>query len=66
MIEKYRNMRKYTQEEFAEILEISTRQLQRIENGESNPSIKTLKNIINILKMEDNDIATLIKKELKG
>lgn len=62
MIKKYRILRNYTQEELAEILEISTRQLQRLENDESNPRINTLKKIIKILKIEDKDIIEYIKK----
>lgn len=65
MIEKYRKERNYTQEELAEILGISTRQIQRIETKQSNPSIKVLKKIINILKISDSDIAIIIKNELK-
>lgn len=66
MIEKYRKMYGITQEHLAERLHISTRQLQRIENKESNPSIAVLKDIISVLNMSDTDIAKLIKEDLKG
>ncbi len=62
IIRKYRIKRKYTQEELAELLDISTRQLQRIENGESITKISTLKKVINLLKIEDKDIILMIKK----
>lgn len=61
IIRNYRTKRKYTQEELAEILEISTRQLQRIENGESITKISTLKKVINVLKIEDKDILKMLK-----
>lgn len=62
IIRKYRIKRKYTQEELAELLDISTRQLQRIENGESITKLSTLKKVINLLKIEDKDIILMIKK----
>lgn len=61
IIRNYRIKRKYTQEELAEILDISTRQLQRIENGESITKISTLKKVITILKIEDKDIIKMLK-----
>lgn len=62
IIKEYRIKRDYTQEELAELLEISSRQLQRIENGESITRISTLKKVINILKISDKDIVKLIKE----
>lgn len=64
MIKEYRIMRKYSQEELSEILEISPRHLQRIENKESNPSIELFKKIVLVLQIKDKDIATIIKKEI--
>ena len=61
IIKFYRKKRKYTQEELAECLDLSVRQLQRIENGESITKIKTLKKAISILKIEDKDIIKMIK-----
>ncbi len=61
IIKFYRIKRKYTQEELAECLDLSVRQLQRIENGESITKIKTLKKAISILKIEDKDIIKMIK-----
>ena len=54
----------YTQEQLSEIIEISTRTLQRIENKENNPSIKTFRKLINILNISDEDIAFIVKNEL--
>ena len=62
MIREYRIMRNITQEELAELLNITPRQVQRIENGQSRPSLKTLKLIIKILEISDEDIAKLIKE----
>lgn len=61
MIKEYRNKSGYTQEKLAELLGISSRQLQRIENEESHPSLKVLKKIIKILKISEKDIAYLMK-----
>ena len=50
-----------TQEELAEMLEISTRQLQRIEKNEEATRISTLKKIISILNIPDDDIIKFLK-----
>ncbi len=62
MIRKYRIIKNITQEELAELLNITPRQVQRIENGQSRPSLKTLKLIIKILEISDEDIVKLIKE----
>ena len=62
MIKKYRILHNITQEELAEKLNISPTQDQRIENGTSRPSLKTLKLIIEILEISDKDIVKLIKE----
>ena len=62
MFKKYRILRKITQEQLAELMDLSPRQLQRIENGESTPSLKTLQKLIVILKIDDKDILDYIKK----
>ena len=64
MIKEYRILRRYSQEELSEILEISPRHLQRIENKESNPSIELFKKIVFVLQIKDKDIAKIIKEEL--
>lgn len=61
IIKNYRNKRGYTQEELAEMIDISSRQLQRIENGVSITKITTLKKVINVLKIDDKDIIKMIK-----
>ena len=62
MIKKYRLLRNMTQEELAEKVDLSPRQIQRIENGTSRPSLKTLKLIIEILEITDEDIVKLIEE----
>lgn len=64
MIKKYRILRGYSQEQLSELLGISTRHLQRIENLESNPSIELLQKIILILQIRDKDIAKIIKEDI--
>ena len=54
----------YTQEELSELLDISTRSLQRIENKENNPSLKTFRKLIKTLNISDKDIAYIVKNEL--
>lgn len=62
MIKEYRKLRGYTQEELAELINISPRQLQRIENKESETKLETLRKIIKILKVKDEDIARIVKE----
>lgn len=40
MIKKYRELRALTQEQLAELINISARQIQRIENGENELTLK--------------------------
>lgn len=61
MFKKYRILNKYTQENLAEILQISTRHLQRIEKGENEPSLELFKKIVKILKIKDKDIIKFIR-----
>ncbi len=62
MIKEYRKKRKITQEKLAELLDISPRQLQRIESGSSETSLKTLKKLIKVLDISDEDIVEFLKK----
>lgn len=62
MIKENRIKRNYTQEELAEIIEISPRQLQRIEKQEDKTKIETLRKIIKVLKIPDKEILEYIKK----
>lgn len=59
MIKKYRKIHNLTQEKLAELLDISPRQLQRIESGQTETSLKTLKKLIKILDISDEDIVNL-------
>lgn len=63
MIKENRKKKRYSQEQLAEILGISTRQLQRIEKNENETRINTLKNIINILEIPDDEILKYIKDD---
>ena len=62
MIKEYRNLRGFTQEELAEKIDISWRQLQRIEKNEQDTSVKTLRKIIQALEISDKDIINYLKK----
>ena len=62
MIKENRRKRNYTQEELAEILNITPRQLQRIEKNENKTKIETLKKIIKVLQIPDKEIIDYIKK----
>ena len=54
MIKEYRKKRGFTQEGLAEKLNISTRQLQRIEKDETKTTIETLRKIRKILSIKDS------------
>ena len=56
MIKENRKKKNYSQEKLAEILGLSTRQLQRIEKNEEETKITTLKKIIAILEIPENEI----------
>lgn len=62
MLKKYRKKLGITQEKLAELLDISPRQLQRIENGSSETSLKTLKKLIKVLDISDEVIVEFLKK----
>lgn len=61
MIKEYRIKNNYTQEELAEIINISPRQLQRIEKDENKTKIETIKKIIQVLNIPDEEILKYIK-----
>ncbi len=61
MIKKYRKLRGYTQEQLAEILDMSVRQIQRIDNNSSGISLETLQNLVNALDISKDDLYTFIK-----
>ena len=62
MIRENRIKNHITQEELAEKLDISWRQLQRLENNEENTTVKTLKKIIKVLNIPDDEILKYIKR----
>ena len=62
MIKKYRIKNNYTQEQLAEIINISPRQLQRIEKDEDKTKIETIRKIIRVLNIPDEEILKYIKK----
>lgn len=61
MIKEYRIKNNYTQEELAEIINISPKQLQRIEKDENKTKIETIKKIIKVLNIPDEEILKYIK-----
>jgi len=67
MIKEYRIKRGLTQEQLAEQLNISTRQLQRIEKNENKTTIDMLKKIRFVLQIPDQDMIKVLysKKELE-
>lgn len=62
MIKENRIKRGYTQEKLAEQINLSTRQLQRIEDNEDKTKILTLKKLIKILQIPDKEILEFMKK----
>lgn len=62
MLKEYKIKKNITQEELAELLNITPRQVQRIESGESRPSLKTLKLLIEILEISCEDVVKIIKE----
>ena len=62
MIKENRIRKNYTQEELAEIINISPRQLQRIEKNEDKTKIETMRKIIKVLQIPDKEIIEYIKR----
>lgn len=62
MIKEYRRKMNYTQEQLAEIIDISTRQLQRIEVDEDRTRIATIRKLIKVLQIPDEEVLKYIKK----
>lgn len=62
MIKEYRIKNNYTQEQLAEIINLSPRQLQRIEKDEDKTKIETIRKIIRVLNIPDEEILKYIKK----
>lgn len=62
MIRENRIKHGLTQEELAEKLDISWRHMQRLEYNEENTTVKTLKKVINVLNISDDEILEYLKK----
>lgn len=62
MIKENRIKKNYTQEQLAEIINISPRQLQRIEKDEDKTKIETIRKIVKVLQIPDDEILKYIKK----
>ena len=65
MIKEYRRKRGFTQEGLAEKLNLSTRQLQRIEKDETKTTIETLRKIRKILAISDEDMVKIFYENEK-
>lgn len=61
MFKEYRKKHGYTQESLAEILNISSRHLQRIERKENEPSLELFKKMVKVLNIDNKDIIKFIK-----
>jgi transcriptional regulator with XRE-family HTH domain len=62
MIKQYRLAKHLSQEELAEEIGISWRQLQRIEHSEENTRVSTFKKLVKTLNVPDKEIIKFIKK----
>jgi len=61
MIKEYRIKNGLSQEDLAEKIDISWRHMQRLEHNESNTTVKTLKKLIQVLNISDEDILKYLK-----
>lgn len=61
MIKENREKMKLTQEQLAEKIGISWRQLQRIEKNENQTKLSTLKQLIKELEISDSDIIKFMR-----
>ena len=62
IFKEYRLLRNFTQEKLAELTNLDTRTIQRIENEQRKPSIETFRKLIKILNIADKDILDYLKK----
>ena len=62
MIKEYRLKKGFSQELLAEKIDISWRHLQRLEHNEANTTVKTLKKLIKVLDISDEDILDYLKQ----
>lgn len=52
LIEERRKYLQIKQEDLAEMCEISSKSIQKIENDKANPTLKTLKKVLDVLGLE--------------
>lgn len=62
MLRENRIKNHLTQEELAEKLDISWRHLQRLEYNEEKTTVSTLKKIIKVLNINDDEILEYLRK----
>lgn len=62
MIKENRLKKNLTQEELAEMIDISWRQLQRIEKNEDETRVQTLKKIVRALDIPNDEVIRYMKK----
>lgn len=65
-IKTLRTKKGYSQEQLANLTELSLRTVQRIENGETEPRGDTLIRLANVLDVTPNDLIEWIEKEDRG
>ncbi len=56
LFKEYRKKAKLTQEQVAELADINTRTLQRVENEVEVPSIETLRRLVKALNISSEDL----------
>lgn len=62
MIKENRLKKDLTQEELAEMIDISWRQLQRIEKNEDETRVQTLKKIVKALDIPNDEVIKYLKR----
>lgn len=58
-LKELRKEKNYTQEQFAELINIDTRNLIKIENAQTFPRVQTLEKILEVLEVGVSDIFTV-------
>jgi len=61
IFKEYRKKLGLTQEQLAEMVDITWRQMQRIEKESSLPSLYTLRTLVIVLGISDSDLAEYIR-----
>lgn len=63
MIRENRLKKNWTQEQLAEKVDISWRQLQRIEKNEAETRVQTLKKLVKVLDIPNEEVINYLKSE---